>query len=106
MQGMNTLKIYDPDPDKSFSKAKLARLNEELRGNGENASATANHFENFPTSDSVFADDFTALPKFVLLDTLAHLQNCGKNTTKSTDAVSEFASSKDYSLLFTTSKYV
>ena len=99
LQGMNTLKIYDPDPDKSFTKAKLARLNEEFRGNGENTSATANHFENFPTSDSAFADDFTALPKFVPLDTLAHLQNCGKNTRKSTDGVSEFASSKGLRLL-------
>ena len=39
LQGMNTLKMYDPHPDKSFTKAKLARLNEEFRGNGENVSA-------------------------------------------------------------------
>ena len=36
----------------------------------------ANHFKNFPTVDSAFADDFTVLPTFVPTDTLEHLKNC------------------------------
>ena len=69
----------------------------------------ANHFKNFPTVDSAFADDFTVLPTFVPTDTLEHLKNCRKNTRKSADAVAEFASSKGpkmLSFLFTTSKCV
>ena len=68
-----------------------------------------NHFKNFPTVDSAFADDFTVLPTFVPTDTLEHLKNCRKNTRKSADAVAEFASSKGpkmLSFLFTTSQYM
>ena len=41
--------MYDPDPERSFTKAKLARQNKKLRENGETASDAANHFKNFPT---------------------------------------------------------
>ena len=34
MQAMKNLKIYDPDPERRFARAKLARQNEELRENG------------------------------------------------------------------------
>ena len=74
----------------SLYKAKLERQIEELRDNGENASDAANHFKNFPTVDSAFGDDFTVLPKFVLTETLEHLNNSGKNTRKSADAVASW----------------
>ena len=42
---------------------------------------------NFPIADSAFGDDFTVFPTFVPTDTLEHLENRGKNTRKSADAV-------------------
>ena len=79
----------------SLYKAKLERQIEELRDNGENASDAANHFKNFHTFDSAFGDDFTVLPKFVLTETLEHLNNSGKNTRKSADAIAELASAQN-----------
>ena len=93
----------------SLNKAKLARQIEELRENRETASDAANHFENFPTVDSAFGDDFTVLPTFVPSDTLELLKYCRKNTRKSADTVVEFASSKGLrmlSFLYMTSKCV
>ena len=66
-----------------------------MRENGETASDAANHFKNFHTVDSAFGDDFTVLPKFVLTETLEHLNNSGKNTRKSADAVAELASAQN-----------
>ena len=79
----------------SLYKAKLERQIEELKENAENASDAANHFKNFPTVDSAFGDDFTVLPKFVLTETLEHLNNSGKNTRKSADAVAELVSAQN-----------
>ena len=42
---------------------------------------------NFPIVDSAFGDDFTVFPTFVPTDTLEHLENRGKKTRKSADAV-------------------
>ena len=102
-------KVHDHDPERSFTKAKLARQIEELRENGETASDTANHFKNFPTIDLALGDGFAVLPTFVPTNKLEHLKNCRKNTKKSADAVAEFTGSKGLrilSFLFETSKCV
>ena len=50
LEAVKNLKIYDPDPEWNFSKAKLARRprNEEQREIGETASDAANHSGTFP----------------------------------------------------------
>lgn len=92
-------KIFDPDPNKAFTRAKLAKLN---RANGINYSNAevqndfSTSFQNFPSDDSVFNKDFSVLPVFVPTDTIDHIQKCGKTTKKSAadDAVVEMSSSK------------
>ena len=60
-----------------------------------------NHINKFPTADSALTNNFSLLPKFVLMtDTLEHLKNCGKNASrKSGDTFVQFASSKGLGLL-------
>ena len=100
---MKNLKIYDPDPEKSFTKAKVARLKQEHTDSNVSVdieTVATNHINKFPTADSAFTNDFRLLPKFVPTDTLEHLKNCGKNASrKSEDTFVEFASSKGLRLL-------
>ena len=99
---MKNLKVYDPDPEKSFTKAKVARLNQEQTEHNlpDIENVATNYLNKFPTTDSAFTNDFSLLPKFVPTDTLEHLKNCGKNTSrKSDDTFVEFASSKGLRLL-------
>lgn len=96
-------KIYDPDPNKAYTKAKLAKLRE----NNNNLAAAAIHNEStnsflkFPSNDSAFSKDFSVLPIFVPTDTLDHLKRCGKTTKKSADdeAVVEMSSSKGLKMI-------
>lgn len=95
-------KVFDPDPNKAFTKAKLAKLREDLGEDGMNSSNAkvengfSTSFQNFPYDDSAFNKDFSVLPLFVPTDTLDHIQKCGKSTKKSLDgdAVAEMSSSK------------
>ena len=100
---IKNLKIYDPDPEKSFTKAKVARLKQEntdLNVSVDIETIATNNINKFPTADSPFTNDFSLLPNFVPTDTLEHLKNCGKNASrKSEDTFVEFASSKGLSLL-------
>lgn len=100
---MKNLKIYDPDPEKSFTKAKVARLKQEhtdLNVPVDVETVPTNHINKFPTADSAFTNDLSLLPKFVPTDTLMPLKNCGKNTSRKTeDTFVEFASSKGLRLL-------
>ena len=94
---MKNLKVYDPDPEKSFTKAKVAMLKQEQTEHNlpDIENVATNHLNKFPTADSAFTNDFSLLPKFVPTDTLKHLKNCGKNTSrKLDDTFVEFASSK------------
>ena len=73
---MKNLKIYDPDPERNFTKAKLARRprNEQQRENGETASDAANHSGTFPPLIEHLVMLFTVLPTIVPTDTLEHLK--------------------------------
>ena len=90
-------KIFDPDPNKAFTQAKLAKLRE----NGKNCSNAevennfSTSFRNFPSDDSAFNKDFSVLPVFVPTDTLDHIKKSGKSTKKSADgdAIAEMSSS-------------
>ena len=45
-----------------------------------------NHINKFPNADSAFTNDFSLLPKFVLMtDTLEHLKNCGKTASRKSE---------------------
>ena len=96
------LKIYDPDPEKSLTKAKLSKLKQEQAGviskEVETGNVT-NYFEKLPVDESVFNCDFSLLPNFVPNDTLEHQKNCGKHVKKSDDANVEFASTKGLRML-------
>ena len=75
---MENLKIYDPDPEKSFTKAKGARLKQEhteVNVPVDIETVATNHINKFPTADSAFTNDFNLLPKFVPADTSEHLKN-------------------------------
>ena len=75
----------------------MARLRQEhtdLNVSVDIETVATNHTDKFPTADSAFTKDFSLLPKFVPIDTLEHLKNCGKNASrKSEDTFVEFASS-------------
>jgi hypothetical protein len=91
-------KVFDPDPSKAFTKAKLAKLrdNEISCSNAEVKNDFSTGFKSFPSDDSAFNKDFSVLPVFVPTDTLDHIKNCGKSTKKfaDNDAVAEMSSSK------------
>ena len=91
-------KVYNPDPDKVFTKVKLAQLREsQLDTTPKDKSS---EFRQFP-DDSTFHKDYSVLPLFVQTNTLDHLKECGKTTKKSlsTDAIVEMSSSKDLRLM-------
>ena len=91
-------KVYDPN--KVFTKAKLAQL-KESHCKADTAQDELPGFHQFPVDDSAFNKDYSALPVLVLTDTLDHLKECGKTTKKtlSTDAIAEMSSSKGLRLL-------
>lgn len=100
---MKNLKIWKSDPEKSFTKAKIAKLKQEhtdLNVPVDIETVATNQIKKFPTADLTFTKDFSLLPKFVPINTLEHLKNCGKNTSqKSDDTFLEFANSKGLRLL-------
>ena len=91
-------KVYDPDPEKVFTKAKLAQLQESQQDTVTKDKSS--EFRQFP-DDSTFHKDYSVLPLFVPTDTLDHLKECGKTTKKSlsTDAIAEMSSSKGLRLM-------
>ena len=106
---MKNLKIYDPDPEKSFTKAKVTRQERtDLIVSVDIETVATNHINKFPTADSAFTKDFSLLPNFIPTDTLEHLKSCRKNASRKTeDTFVEFAVLKvlDCSHLCTMSKY-
>ena len=97
--------MYDPDPNKAYIKAKIAKLrHEQPEASVSTPSGSQQQDVNsqqFPSDDSVFNKDFSVLPNFVPTDTLDHLKNCGKLSAKSADddAVTELSSSKGLRLM-------
>lgn len=95
-------KVYDPDPNRVFIKAKLAQIQESHHNvNSAQDKSRAPGFRQFPVDDSAFNRDYSVLPVFVPTDTLDHLKECGKTTKKSlsTDAIVEMSSSKGLRLM-------
>ena len=83
-------KVYDPDPDGSYTKAKLERLNSssvtEQNILGQ-TSASSTCFDRFPPDEStLFSEDFSVLPSFVPMDAFEQVKNSGKSSKKSANA--------------------
>ena len=85
-------KVYDPDPDRSYTKAKLHKLN---RANdtvesalGQTiASSSVSSFDSFPPDDStLFLEDYSVLPSFVPMDAFEQVKNSGKSVKKFANA--------------------
>ena len=93
-------KVYVPYPNKVFTKAKLAQL-QESQCKADLAEDKLSGFREFPVDDSAFNKDYSVLPVFVPTNTLDHLKECGKTTKKSlsTNATVEMSSSKGLRLL-------
>ena len=73
--------VYDPDPNKSYTKAKLNR--DENRENMTPNVSTNSDAIIFPPDESVlFNKNFTVLPNFVPMDAFQHLKNTAKTSKK------------------------
>ena len=74
--------VYDPDPEKSYTKAKIQR---HLGNDKENVvdnlliSSSAKNPEVLFPADEVFNYNFSVLPNFVPMDVFQHIKNSGKS---------------------------
>ena len=83
-------KIYDPDPDGSYTKVKLERFKRssvtEQNVLGQ-TSLNSTCFDGFPPDESnLFSEDFSVLPSFVPMDAFQQVKNSGKSSKKSANA--------------------
>jgi len=83
-------KVYDPNPDGSYTKAKLERLKRssvtEQNVLGQ-TSLNSTCFDSFPPDESnLFSEDFSVLPSFVPVDAFEQVKNSGKSSKKSANA--------------------
>jgi hypothetical protein len=73
--------VYDPDPNKSYTKAKLNR--DDNRENMTPNVSTNSDAIIFPPDESgLFNKNFTVLPNFVPMDAFQHLKNMAKTSKK------------------------
>ena len=85
-------KVYDPDPDRSYTKAKLDKLkraNDTVESAlGQTiASSSVSPFDSFPPDDStLFSEDYSVLPSFVPMDAFEQVKNSGKSVKKFANA--------------------
>ena len=79
--------VYDPNPEKSYTKAKLQRhLGNDKENVADNLSISSSA-ENpaevlFPTNEvanEVFNNNFSVLPNFVPMDAFQHIKNSSKS---------------------------
>ena len=78
--------VYDPDPEKSYTKARLQRHLENDKENMADNLSISSSPENpkvlFPTDEvanEVFNNNFSVLPNFVPMDAFQHIKNSGKS---------------------------
>ena len=83
-------KVYDPDPDGSYTKAKLERY-KRSRVTKQNVfgrtSLNSTCFDSFPPDESnLFSEYFSVFPSFVPMDAFEQVENSGKSSKKSANA--------------------
>lgn len=81
--------VYDPDPEKSYTKAKIQRHlgtdKENVADNLSISSSPENPEVLFPAdkvANEVFNNNFSVLPNFVPMDAFQHIKNSGKSIKK------------------------
>ena len=74
--------VYDPDPEKSYTKAKIQRHLGNDKENVANNLSTSSSAENpevlFP-ADEVLNYNFSVFPNLVPMDAFQHIKNSGKS---------------------------
>ena len=82
----NNDNVYDPDPEKSYTKAKhLGNYKENVADNLSISSSDETPEVLFPTDEvanEVFNNNFSVLPNFVPMDAFQHIKNSGKSFKK------------------------
>ena len=68
-------KVYDPDKDKSYTKAKAAKCRRNAGNNGFIGADLSSGLINFPTEDSAFKEDFSVLPVFEVYELFINKSN-------------------------------
>ena len=83
-------KVYDPGPDRSYTKAKLDKLNwsnDTVESTPEQRSSSNLPFDTVPPDESMlFSEDFSILPLFVSMDAFKQVKNSGKSVKKFANA--------------------
>ena len=77
--------VYDPDPEKSYTKAKLKKYIEYDKENVADNSSISSLAENpellfrrDEVANEVFNNNFSFLPNFLPMDACQHIKNSGK----------------------------
>ena len=68
-------KVYDPNKDKSYTKAKAAKCGRNVGNSGFIGADLSSGFINFPTEDSAFKEDFSVLPVFEVYELFTNKSN-------------------------------
>ena len=83
-------RVYDPDPERSYTKAKLEKLkrsNATVESAVKQTSPVNSPFDSFPSDESTqFSEDFSILPSFVPMDAFEQVKNSGKSIKKFANA--------------------
>jgi len=74
--------VYDPDPQKSYTKAKLKRDENRENMSPNVPDHTVVSFPSEEIANGLFNENFSVLPNFVPMDAFQHLKNTGKSSTK------------------------
>ena len=83
-------RVYDPDPERSYTKAKLEKLkrsNATVESAAKQTSPNNSPFDSFPPDESTqYSEDFSILPSFVPMDAFEQVKNSGKSIKKFANA--------------------
>ena len=83
-------RVYDPDPERSYTKAKrekLKRSNVTVESAVKQTSPDNSPFDSFPSDESTdFSEDFSILPSFVPMDAFEQDKNSGYSIKKFANA--------------------
>ena len=83
-------RVYDLDPERSYTKAKLEkfkRSNATVESAAKQTSPNNSPFDSFPPDESTqFSEDFSILPSFVPMDASEQIKNSGKSIKKFANA--------------------
>ena len=83
-------RVYDPDPERSYTKTKLGKLkrsNATVESAVKQTSPVNPPFDSFPSDESTqFSEDFSILPSFGPMDAFEQVKNSSKSIKKFANA--------------------